>query len=104
MRLFRVIIQVQFTPSICDADVNDDGSLAPADFTASIASFNAPRGNCDNGKYGEKTTQAECRAMHVIARHGVPFRSTFKKTKPAAVATGLLQIAGAGFEPTTSGL
>jgi len=35
------------TPSACTADVNGDGVLSPADFTAWIAAFNADAAGCD---------------------------------------------------------
>ncbi len=42
-------------PSPCLADVNADGSLTPADFTAWIAAFNAQSSGCDQNSDGACT-------------------------------------------------
>ncbi len=41
-----------FVPSVCVADVNNDGVLSPADFTAWIASYNAQSAGCDQNGDG----------------------------------------------------
>ena len=46
---------VHFVGIRCTADVNDDGNVSPADFTAWIAAFNSQAAECDQNADGSCT-------------------------------------------------